>query len=91
MYKGSNSYRHLDKYTLSVDLNATGLRIFNLMVDAGFEVKDVQLACGFSTPQSVYKWLSGKNCPSVDHLIILRAMFNVPIDEMIISKNSEDE
>jgi transcriptional regulator with XRE-family HTH domain len=35
-------------------------------------------------PQAIYNWLSGKNMPSIDNLVILAEVFGVPVDEIVV-------
>lgn len=37
------------------NIKATGENIVKLRKDAGLSVRDIQNACGFGTPQAVYK------------------------------------
>ena len=38
---------------------------------------------GFSTPQAIYKWIHGTTMPTVDNLVILAAMFDVTMDDIV--------
>ena len=40
--------------------------------------------CGFNTPQAIFKWMRGDAVPTIDNLIILADMFDIPIDKIII-------
>ena len=39
---------------------------------------------GFATPQAIYKWQRGTALPSVDNLVLLSAVFGVPVDEILV-------
>lgn len=65
-------------------MTATGKNIAALRVRAGLSVKDVQEIFGFATPQAIYKWQNGTAMPTIDNLVILAAIFNVTIDEIIV-------
>lgn len=67
-----------------INMTATGKNIAALRVRAGLSVKDVQEIFGFATPQAIYKWQNGTAMPSIDNLVILAAIFNVTIDEIIV-------
>ena len=54
------------------------------MQEEQVSIKDVQEACGFSTPQAIYKWFNGKNLPTVDNLVILTCLLHCTIDDIII-------
>ena len=64
----------------------TGQNIYHLMHEREISVKDVQEACGFSTPQAVYKWFNGQSIPSVDNLVILAHLLGATIDDIIITE-----
>ena len=68
----------------TVDLKGTGARIDSLRKRAGMSVKDVQTILGLGSSQAVYKWLTGKCLPTVDNLVILSAVWNIKIDDIIV-------
>ena len=68
----------------TVNLKETGFKIRTLMDKNDLKVRDIQNALGFSTPQAVYKWLHGKNLPTVDNLVILSSVLGTTIDEIIV-------
>ena len=78
----------MEKRLPAVDVEETGRNINRKRMQNGFSVKDMQKELGFSTPQAIYKWIHGKNMPSVDNLVILAHMFSVTIDELVITKNN---
>lgn len=69
----------------AIDMKATGEKIQKLRVSRGLTVKDIQDYMGFSEPQSVYKWLWGKNLPSTDHLFALAKLLEVPVEEILVT------
>ena len=71
-------------YTMPViDMAATGMNISRLRRSAGLSVRDLQDIFGFSTPQAIYKWQHGTTLPTVDNLVVLAAVFHVPIDSIL--------
>ena len=68
----------------TVDLIATGKNIEKLRKEAGYSVKELQEIFGFGTPQAIYKWQHGTALPTVDNLVLLSAIFEVPIDEILV-------
>ena len=68
----------------TVNIKGTGENIVKLRKKAGLSVKDIQNACGFGTPQAVYKWQQGLALPTVDNLLVLSYLFGVTIDEIIV-------
>ena len=67
-----------------IDMTATGVNITRLRINAGLTVKDLQDIFGFSTPQAIYKWQRGTALPTVDNLVVLAAIFDVKIDDILI-------
>lgn len=67
-----------------IDLAETGKNITALRKKAGISVKELQDIFGFSTPQAIYKWQNGTAMPTIDNLVILAAVLDVTIDEIII-------
>ena len=65
----------------AVDLSKTGQNICILRERSGISVKEL---LGFATPQAIYKWQHGDSLPTVDNLVALSVIFEVPIDEIVI-------
>ena len=63
---------------------ATGMNIVRLRENAGLSVRDLQDIFGFATPQAIYKWQHGTAMPTIDNLVVLAAVFDVSIDEIIV-------
>ena len=70
--------------TPTINMAATGANIKALIKNKGLRVADVQIRCGFNTPQAIFKWMRGDAVPTIDNMIILADMFGVPIDKIII-------
>ena len=68
-----------------IDLPATGENITRLRLARGLTVRDLQQFFGFDAPQAIYKWQRGQTLPSVDNLFALSALFQVPIDDILIA------
>ena len=71
----------------TIDTVGTGIRIMDLRKKAGLPVKDLQMMLGFATPNAIYKWQNGAAMPTLDNLIVLAAIFNVPIDDISVIDN----
>ena len=69
----------------TIDLAQTGANIIKLRKAAGLSVHDLQLVFGFNSPQAIYKWQNGAALPTVDNLIVLAAMLQVSIDDILIT------
>ena len=67
-----------------IDMTATGLNITRLRKNAGMTVRDLQAIFGFATPQAIYKWQRGEAMPTLDNMIVLAAVFNVTVDEILV-------
>ena len=55
---------------------------------AGLSVHDLQMVFGFNSPQAIYKWQNGAALPTVDNLIVLAALFDVLIDDILVTTQS---
>ena len=66
-----------------IDMAATGANIARMRQQAGLSVQALQEIFGFSTPQAIYKWQRGSALPTLDNMLILSAVFNTTIDEII--------
>ena len=69
-----------------IDTTATGENILKLRIQKGLSVRELQSALGFATPQAIYKWQKGQSLPTIDNLVILSEILNVPIDRILIVK-----
>ena len=67
-----------------IDMTATGMNIARLRKNAGMTVRDLQAVFGFATPQAIYKWQRGEAMPTLDNMIVLAAVFNVTVDEILV-------
>ena len=68
----------------TIDMVATGRNIMRLREVAGMAVKDVQDIFGFATPQAIYKWQHGTAMPTIDNLVVLAAVFEVTVDQILV-------
>lgn len=73
----------------SIDMIKTGQNIKKLRKEMGLSVKDLQRMFGFTTPQAIYKWQHGECMPSLDNLIVLASIFQVPMEEIIVMDKHE--
>ena len=69
---------------------ATGRNILRLRKEAGLTVRDLQEIFGFTTPQAIYKWQHGTALPTIDNLVILAVVFQVPIDRILILREADE-
>ena len=68
----------------TIDMGRTGQNIMKLRVQNGYTVKDLQNVFGFATPQAIYKWQHGTAMPTIDNLVVLAALFQVHMDEILV-------
>lgn len=68
----------------TINMVATGRNIMKMRESAGLTVRDLQDIFGFATPQAIYKWQHGTAMPSIDNLVVLAAVLEVQMDEIIV-------
>lgn len=68
-----------------IDTARTGARIADLRKAAGLSVHDLQVVFGFNSPQAIYKWQNGAALPTIDNLIVLAAVLQVRIDDILVT------
>lgn len=68
----------------TIDMVATGKNIEMLRKAAGISVRDLQDVFGFGTPQAIYKWQHGTAMPTIDNLVVLAAVLQVKIDDILV-------
>ena len=68
----------------AINMVATGQNITRLRKQAGLSVANLQQIFGFTTPQAIYKWQRGTALPTVDNLVILAAVFNTNINNILV-------
>ena len=73
----------------TIDMVGTGQNINRLRKLAGVSVRDLQDVFGFATPQAIYKWQQGVALPTIDNLVVLAAVLNVKIDDILIMNDKQ--
>ena len=68
----------------TIDMIQTGKNINRLRKQANLSVKDLQNIFGFATPQAIYKWQQGAALPSIDNLVVLVAVLQVSLDDILV-------
>lgn len=74
-----------------IDMAATGRNIIQLRKAKGYSVRDLQRQMGFEDPQAIYKWQWGRNLPSIDNLVVLSCILEVPVDRILVVKQESDQ
>lgn len=73
-----------------INMTETGQNIKELREKAGISVKELQNIFGFTTPQAIYKWQHGTAMPTLDNLVVLAAVFEVSIEDILVLDYIED-
>ncbi len=68
-----------------IDMVRTGQNIARLRKQAGLSVRDLQDVFGFATPQAIYKWQQGIALPTIDNLVVLAAVLQVRLDDILVT------
>ena len=68
-----------------IDMIGTGQNIARLRKQAGLTVRDLQDVFGFATPQAIYKWQQGVALPTIDNLVVLAAVLQVRLDDILVT------
>ena len=73
----------------AIDMVATGRNIMKLRKAAGLSVREIQNIFGFTTPQAIYKWQHGTAMPTIANLVVLAAVLDVTIDEILVVQRED--
>ena len=69
-----------------IDIAATGSRIDCLRRANGITVMAMRDFLGLSTTHAIYRWLRGETLPTLDNVVALSRLFEVAVDDLIISR-----
>ena len=67
-----------------INMVKTGENICALRMSKGLSVRKLQALLGFATPQAIYKWQQGITLPSIDNLVALSVLFEVPMECILV-------
>lgn len=73
-----------------IDVKATGLNIIRLCEERNISVRYLQEVFGFGGHNAIYKWRNGQSLPTVDNLVVLAAVLDVRMEDILIVKNREE-
>lgn len=73
-----------------IDPEATGRNLVRLRRAKGLSVRDLQRWFGFEEPRAIYKWQQGRSLPSLDNLCALCALLEVPMEELLVFQEEEE-
>ena len=68
-----------------IDMAATGQNIRDMRMAAGVTIKDMQDKIGVSA-QAICKWQKGDAMPTIDNMVIIAAILNTTIDQIIVTQ-----
>lgn len=71
---------------LKINMEKTGKNITELRKAKGLSVRELQDIYGFATPQAIYKWQRGAVLPTIDNLVILADVFQVHIEDILVTE-----
>lgn len=66
------------------DLPQTGAKLARMLRERGLTPRMVQARLGLESPRAVYKWLNGRCLPTVDHLLALSRLMEVPMEALLV-------
>ena len=72
-----------------IDPIATGKNIIRLRVERGLRVRDQHAYLRLAAPQAINKGQQVKSLQSVDNLYALGALFEVPMEDILVSRTSQ--
>ena len=72
-----------------LDLVATGANIKALRKMHNMTVQQLADMLGLESVQSIYKWERGQCCPTVDNLLMLGALFEVMLDDIVATRGEK--
>lgn len=70
----------------TIDMQATGNNIRNMIKANNMKIADIQGVFGFNTPQAIFKWMRGDAMPTIDNMVILADVFGVTVNDILIIK-----
>ncbi len=74
-----------------LDPVAIGARIKHLREAHHLSVAALAEILRLESVQAVYKWQRGESVPSVENLLVLKAIFHTDVDEILTGEKEEDE
>lgn len=75
----------------TLDAVLTGKKIHSAVKQSGYSIKELQETLGLSCPQPLYRWFKGQAIPSIDNLYMLSRILEIPMDELLAPRSSEED
>lgn len=69
-----------------IDTAATAGRIYGECTKRGYSARFVQEIFGMGSIQSVYNWFRGVRTPSLDNMLALSSLLEVPVEELVVCR-----
>lgn len=79
-----------DSYSVKVDMKATGRKIRELRIQKNLKVNEFAEIM-HSSQNTIFKWQRGECLPTIDNLLVLSSLFDIPMDEIIQREGRGDE
>lgn len=67
-----------------IDQRKTGERIRQLRLERGITVEELRDFFRFADVRTIYHWQAGTSLPSVDHLLALSVLFEMPMNDILV-------
>ena len=75
-------------YQVAIDAVETGKNIRKMMEERDLCYQDLCYICGVSS-QAVFKWFYGQSLPKIDNLVIIAALFECKVDDILVVKGGD--
>lgn len=71
-------------YSKIINVEATCRNIKKLCMEKGIMPRELADCMGFTSVTAIYKWFAGQNMPSIDNLVILSALLDVSLEDILV-------
>lgn len=75
---------------IGIDNFFTGKKIEQLRIQQGLTVEAFCEKLNVSTT-AYYKWLSGRSTPTLEHLLMIKELSKVPLDDLVVPQEEYPE
>ncbi len=89
MLKATNNMEERTMSLPVIDLVRTGKNIKRIAKENGFSADKIKDYLGICDKSNVYKWFRGEVLPAVDNLLAMSILFDITINELIVTENIE--
>lgn len=67
-----------------IDQKKTGAWLRTLCKFRGYTVKDIQKYLHISSNQAIYEWFNGHTLPSINNLLALSTLLEIPMNDLLV-------